>query len=342
MSVAWLLVAGAFAGYGDAVDGLPSRDERELHVWTNAVRVDPEAFKDDYACSWDRFTADEQTPKAPLLWNADLNEAARFHADDMATNDCFQHDSCDGTPWDTRIMRYYPSGNISENIAWGNPDARSAVIEGWMCSEAGHRKNIMTAGWEELGPGQNGVFYVQDFGIRDIPDRAIGMGVHIENGARITYYADFYHPDRLAPGLFDVVVDGFRVPLTVEYGEAWRGIYKAQSQPGDGCHTYYFEVIAGGETTTFPEDGAYGWGPCEYDDAAAGWLAERVEAEPGEPDTDTGSEVEPDTDIDTDAPTDTGSSGGGVCGCATGSGPGSGFLLALGVLLARRRGTPRR
>ena len=26
-----------------------------------------------------------------------LNQSARSHAEDMATNGCFQHDSCDGT-----------------------------------------------------------------------------------------------------------------------------------------------------------------------------------------------------------------------------------------------------
>jgi len=43
----WLIVASglALAGYGDPVDSYPHPWERSLHVWTNAVRVDPEAFE---------------------------------------------------------------------------------------------------------------------------------------------------------------------------------------------------------------------------------------------------------------------------------------------------------
>jgi hypothetical protein len=335
-----LATLAAQAGYGDAVGGLPSRDERELHVWTNAVRVDPEAFQDQYACSYSGFSADEKTPKAPVQWHDGLNEAARYHADDMATNDCFQHDSCDGTSWYTRIQRYYPSGSISENIAWGYPDVRSAVIEGWMCSTSGHRANIMSSGWDELGPGRNGSYYVQDFGFRGVPDRAIAMGVHVEDGSRVAYYADFFDEGERGPDRFEVVVDGVPVTLGLEVGEAWRGVYTAESQPGDGCHTYYFETEVAGEITRFPEDGAYGWGPCDFDDPDAEWLAARVEPEPV--DTDTGEGA---GDTDPTADTGDGGEGGGagVCGCATGTAPSGGFLLALlGVRWARRRGTPRR
>jgi hypothetical protein len=46
---AGLGAAPARAGYGDVGDdGLPSAAERELHLWTNAARVDPAAFKADY------------------------------------------------------------------------------------------------------------------------------------------------------------------------------------------------------------------------------------------------------------------------------------------------------
>jgi hypothetical protein len=35
----------AMAGYGDVdAEGYPSWAERDLHLWTNASRVDPEAF----------------------------------------------------------------------------------------------------------------------------------------------------------------------------------------------------------------------------------------------------------------------------------------------------------
>ena len=96
-----LLVSAAQGGYGDASDGLPSYSERLFHHWTNAARVAPEAFKDDYragGCRWGQFSADEQTPKPPLMWHHGLNEVARIHTEDMDEHDELRlHESHDGT-----------------------------------------------------------------------------------------------------------------------------------------------------------------------------------------------------------------------------------------------------
>ena len=56
------LISLALAGYGDAIGGLPTHAEREMHLWSNLVRVDPLAFQDDYPCSFSSFTSTEQTP----------------------------------------------------------------------------------------------------------------------------------------------------------------------------------------------------------------------------------------------------------------------------------------
>ncbi len=142
-----LLAASALAGYGDSRGGLPNPAERELHMWTNAVRMDPEAFRDDYPCDFDSFEEGEKTPKMPLLWNYDLTDAARFHSDDMRDSGDFSHSSSDGTSFGERLSRYYEGGFVGENIAWGYPSPWSAQIEGWMCS-SGHRANIMTPNYE--------------------------------------------------------------------------------------------------------------------------------------------------------------------------------------------------
>jgi uncharacterized protein YkwD len=55
----------------------------------------------------------------------------------MATNNCFAHNSCDGTDWATRIEGAYTcSGYIGENIAAGFPDPRVSVNQ-WLCDESG-------------------------------------------------------------------------------------------------------------------------------------------------------------------------------------------------------------
>jgi hypothetical protein len=348
--IGWAAIGAAFAGYGDAIDSRPSHAEREVHLWTNAVRTDPEAFRTDYACSYSSFSSDEQTPKWPLRMHEGLVEAARYHADDMRDLGYFSHDSADGTPWNVRIARYYPSSYVGENIAWGYGTPWSAVIEGWMCSTSGHRANIMSASWDELGTGVSGSYYVQDFGYRGVGTRAIAMGLHVpENpgSGEVTFHAD--HAGTGAPTRFEVVLDGTAIGLALAFGTPTSGVYSATADPGSGCHTYYFEVEDASGTTRFPEDGSYGWGSCAWDDPDAKWIAEQVEPEP----PDTGGDDTGDTDVgggnddplDTDErpplPSDEGGGVGLVGGCASvpvggpWSGASAGAILSFGLTLRR-------
>ena len=94
----WLFSVSAFAGYGDVTtDGYPSWAERDVHLWTNVVRVDPDAFfgpeaPETRGCDIDDFVGDEDIPKAPLYYDYDLNDAGRFHSQDMYDNNWFNHD----------------------------------------------------------------------------------------------------------------------------------------------------------------------------------------------------------------------------------------------------------
>ncbi|MFT4975694.1 MAG: hypothetical protein ACI8S6_001581 [Myxococcota bacterium] len=127
-----------------------------MHLWTNAVRVDPEAFSADYelgGCSFSSFSADERTPKAPIYYNRDLNTVARLHSEDMRDNDFFSHSSSDGTSFSARVGAWYATSFIGENIAWGYANSEVVVVQGWMCSTEGHRQNIMSGDWTELGTG---------------------------------------------------------------------------------------------------------------------------------------------------------------------------------------------
>jgi uncharacterized protein YkwD len=110
----------------------------------------------------------------PLKRIIELDEAARYHAADMAQDIYFEHDSYDRvndnlefvcSTWE-RINTYYPSPR-AENIAAGyaTPDA---VMNGWMNS-SGHRKNILSTSSWEIGVGyfqggSYGSYWVQDFG----------------------------------------------------------------------------------------------------------------------------------------------------------------------------------
>jgi uncharacterized protein YkwD len=95
-----------------------------------------------------------------------LDTAARLHAEDMAANDYFSHDSQDGRSPSDRADAQGFEGGVGENIAAGYPDAE-AVMQGWMDSE-GHRANILNCDYEVIGIGvadRDGTLYwVQNFG----------------------------------------------------------------------------------------------------------------------------------------------------------------------------------
>jgi hypothetical protein len=280
--LALALTAPAIAGYGDIDDqGYPNWAERSTHLWTNAARVDPEAFADEYLeayepCTFDEFTTDEQTPKPPIYYDRTLNDAARFHSQDMVDNDWFAHESSDGTGFAERMSRFYDSGYIGENIAYGYPSPFSAMFHGWMCSD-GHRANIMTAGWTELGTGVVNTHYTQDFGGGTADSTgAVAMGVHEPVSATdtATFYADWQ--DDAAPVYLRAVIDGRPTALDLEYGTDMQGVFAAdvEVEPGD-CHAYYFAwETAAGTQGTFPETGSYTYGVQCSD--SIGWVEEQA------------------------------------------------------------------
>jgi len=280
MELSNLLLLSAVAGYGDVrEDGVPTANDRAIVLWTNAARVAPDAFGIDYTaggCSTDDFSEDELTAKPPLYIDLDLTDAAIYHSEDMSENGCFQHESCDGTDTWERIARFYTdsAGAMGENIAMGYPDARNAVLSGWMCSHDGHRANIMSGGFNEMGGGQIGNYYTQDFAsgelkegdppvrmaIEDSTSRSFTDGTDIGHG----WYADWGDDD--APAVIEVVRDGIETPMTLLVGEPEQGLYVADEPVAgeDACHQWYISwETAGGEKGTFPGEGSFLEGECD-------------------------------------------------------------------------------
>lgn len=108
----------------------------------------------------------------PVRGNARLDRAAQGHAEDMLARGFFAHESPSG---DTVLQRSQAAGYLSravgENIAFGQISV-AEVMETWMDSP-GHRKNILTGVFTELGTGlafgrdKDGkyqVYWVQNFG----------------------------------------------------------------------------------------------------------------------------------------------------------------------------------
>jgi hypothetical protein len=276
-SLVLLLTLPVNAGYGDVdIDGRPSWSERDLHIWTNAIRVEPEAWEAEYnagGCSFDNFLPAEQVRLPPLAHDPGLNEAARFHSQNMIDLGFFDHTEPDGTTFGERVSRYYDSAYAGENIAAGYPTGFVAVMQGWMCSD-GHRSNIMLDGYQELGTGVIDTHYTQNFGGGDRNwSGPVQMGNHSPDSANheATFLADWYASD--GPVTFQVVVDGEPYDLTLEWGDADQGVYQADVEPDPiECHQYYFTwEEADGSSGAFPEEGSYTYGESCGD--ANGWMA---------------------------------------------------------------------
>ena len=280
-----LLLLATITGYGDVdATGHPSWPERAMHLYTNLIRVEPEAFESDYiagGCELSVFSDEERTPKPPLYFNTALNAVARAHSVDMETSGSFSHSSSDGTSFSDRVWAVYDqNAAIGENIAAGYPGVWETVAQGWMCSSSGHRESIMSADYTELGCGTSGTYATQDFGGASISGSGpIAMAIHEPEApyGEVAFMADW--TDEAAPVLLRVLLEGRPYDLTLRYGEQGQGVYGTDtvltSDFADSCLAYHFRyTTASGLEGTFPEDGSYLLGDCDSDTM---WIADQLE-----------------------------------------------------------------
>ena len=112
-----------------------------------------------------------------LRLNRRLSRAARGHSKDMARRGYFDHTSPGGASFVDRIRRTgYLSGArrwaVAENLGWatGALSSPRGITRAWMDS-AGHRANVLSASYREIGigvasgPGPRAI-YTTDFGAR--------------------------------------------------------------------------------------------------------------------------------------------------------------------------------
>jgi uncharacterized protein (TIGR03382 family) len=237
--------------------GRPNHRERLLHVFTNQVRQAPHDWP-----GWDTSKG-ASTALTPLTLHGRLIEAARFHADDMMINLCFQHESCDGTTFSARVARYFNGAGAGENIymAQGDASERSAIT-GWMNSD-GHRRNILTANWTDLGTGEaqratGAIYYVQDFGLTIGAEIPLIPGAARElDGADIHLYATVFDAQGRTPQGVVAILDGLRIPLSAIAGRGGNLTYGASTTAPDHCAPVWFEATpASGPAVTFPTTGS--------------------------------------------------------------------------------------
>ncbi len=109
-------------------------------------------------------------PAPPLTWNDLLEKAANEHAGDMFVRQYFSHMSKEGLSPKDRVvdagygLKGYKGYMVGENIAQGQMSV-AEVMDGWIKSPE-HCRNLMTAGFKEVGVARAGNYWVQDFGMR--------------------------------------------------------------------------------------------------------------------------------------------------------------------------------
>ena len=91
-------------------------------------------------------------PAPPVTLSSTLGGVAFGHADDMATNNYFEHEDLQGkSPSDRVRATGYQEKLVGENIAYG-PKSVDEVVQGWLDSP-GHCENIMDPRFVEMGLG---------------------------------------------------------------------------------------------------------------------------------------------------------------------------------------------
>lgn len=287
---------------GESIGGFPNWSERVMLEWMNRARVDPQF--EMKACGSACGDAACYKPVAPLTWDEQLNHSARFHADEMAKQHYFAHDSqcaivsninalypvaCDGaascacgsgapTGWTTRIALF--GGGGSGEIIASTAEPNTAFYL-WLYEAApatcsfganGHRWLIFNStGAVGMGASGNAV---GDFGGLAVPYKIPSAAHYPRQAATVALWANWY--DTAAPKAANAVVDGKCSSMTLQRGSQQNGAWSVNaSGVGSGCHRYYFSFIdSSGTEVTYPSTGSLGIGDSSCDD----WNATRAAA----------------------------------------------------------------
>jgi uncharacterized protein YkwD len=87
-----------------------------------------------------------------------LAAAADYHSRQMLQDGFFEHESRGGGAFWKRVERFYGSSGfraweVGENLAYGSPElSPAAAVRMWMNSP-GHRENLLSRSWREIGLG---------------------------------------------------------------------------------------------------------------------------------------------------------------------------------------------
>jgi uncharacterized protein YkwD len=167
--------AAAAAAFALAVPGVASAHCRGANANPNAHGVTLKRMRHATLCLLNAQR--RANGLGPLNDNGDLGHASRRYARDMAANNFFQHGDFIGRIRGSNYLSGVGSWSVGENIAWGSGYLATpkSIVNSWMHSP-GHRANILSGGFSEIGIGiargapvggiGDGATYVTDFGRR--------------------------------------------------------------------------------------------------------------------------------------------------------------------------------
>ncbi len=190
----------------------PTNAEQFMLELVNWARLNPTQVASYYGIGLNEGPPSQtisSDPKQPLAMNLKLLSAARFHTQDMFTNEYFAHDGSAGEKfWDRITDAGYNWTTCGENIAYKGStgtlketqtvfDLEKNLFVDAGISGRGHRLNILNDNFREAGigvgsgtyKGYNAYMVTQDFG-RDKDNLPFVLGVvyQDQNGD------DFYTP----------------------------------------------------------------------------------------------------------------------------------------------------
>ncbi|MBE9060652.1 CAP domain-containing protein [cf. Phormidesmis sp. LEGE 11477] len=90
----------------------------------------------------------------PLRFSLQLGQSAQAYAQDLATQNFFSHDGRDGSTFKSRIADTgYDFENAGENLVAGRNYKAQDAFDAWMRSNEGHRENLLSKSFTEVGFG---------------------------------------------------------------------------------------------------------------------------------------------------------------------------------------------
>lgn len=246
----------------DDIAKQPTAQEVLVIELINRARFDPAAEATRYGIGLnDGITGTQITTdrKPPVTVNLLLTDAARVHSQWMLDSDIFSHTGANNnSPTDRMITAGYAftgSWSNGENIAFGGTTASSIDLTQYafthhegLFKSAGHRVNILAAGFREIGVGQKqGYFFTEgknylssmlteDFAksgnsyfltgvvyadtnnnqFYDVGEGLDGITI-TTNGKSYPVYATGAYSIPLASGTYDVALTGASLGNTVNY-----------------------------------------------------------------------------------------------------------------------------